>query len=338
MSMLNSADTYTASEMTDAVIKLPLAPLRYSGLFEEKGVSTTTVALEIKQGKIILVSDQPRGAEPEYLAGRGEKRNTKLLSCTHLPQTDVVTPEDLQDKRAFGTTALTGPVTVINDKLSALKRNVEMTREFHRLGAIKGIVYDADGTTVLHNIFKTFGVQQKKETIAFPATAPENSNPIMAAILSAKRKAEAAMGGNPINRFEAVIGSSFYDMLTGHALILSLSGCACLAERTGAPPPAPRTPGAIATNNWSYVRADGSHVRQNGQWLHIPAAEAGELLLWIEHAEASCRQIYASLYTLLDFHTYQLSNIGSTQCRDGGKSPYSAKHSRLLGKLLNCDI
>ena len=219
MSMLNSADTYTASEMTDAVIKLPLAPLRYSGLFEEKGVSTTTVALEIKQGKITLVSDQPRGAEPEYLAGRGEKRNTKLLSCTHLPQTDVVTPEDLQDKRAFGTTALTGPVTVINDKLSALKRNVEMTREFHRLGAIKGIVYDADGTTVLHNIFKTFGVQQKKETIAFPATAPENSNPIMAAILSAKRKAEAAMGGNPINRFEAVIGSSFYDMLTGHALV-----------------------------------------------------------------------------------------------------------------------
>ncbi|SBV91546.1 conserved exported hypothetical protein [uncultured Desulfovibrio sp.] len=72
-------------------------------------------------------------------------------------------------------------------------------------------------------------------------------------------------------------------------LILSLSGCASLAERTGAPPPAPRTPGAIATNNWSYVRADGSHVRQNGQWLHIPAAEAGELLLWIEHAEASCR-------------------------------------------------
>ena len=182
-------------------------------------MSTTTVALEIKQGKITLVSDQPRGAEPEYLAGRGGKHNTKLISCTHLPQTDVVTPEDLQDKRAFGTTTLTGPVTVINDKLSVLKRNVEMTREFHRLGAIKGIVYDADGETVLHNIFKTFGVQQKKEIVSFPATAPENSNPIMNAILSAKRKAESAMGGNPINRFEAVIGSSFYDMLTGHALV-----------------------------------------------------------------------------------------------------------------------
>jgi len=219
MSMLNSEDTFSASEMTDAVTKLPLAPLRYSGMFEEKGVSTTTVALEIKQGKITLVSDQQRGAEPEYLAGRGEKRGTKLLSCTHLPQTDVVTPEDLQDKRAFGTTTLTGPAVVINDKLQTLKRNVEMTREFHRLGAIKGIVYDADGVRVLHNIFKTFGVVQKKETITFPATAPENSNPIMNAILSAKRKAEAAMGGNPINRFEAVIGSDFYDMLTGHALV-----------------------------------------------------------------------------------------------------------------------
>lgn len=219
MSMLNSADTFTASEMTEAVNKLPLAPLRYSGMFEEKGISTTTVGLEIKQGKITLVSDQQRGAEPEYLAGRGEKRKLHLLSCTHLPQTDVLAPEDLQDKRAFGGTELVGPAGMVNDKLLVLKRNVEMTREFHRLGAIKGIVYDADGKKVLHNIFNTFGVTQKKVTITFPTTAPEDSNPVMAAILDAKRKAEAAMGGNPLSRLEAVIGSNFYDKLTGHALV-----------------------------------------------------------------------------------------------------------------------
>ncbi len=219
MSMLNSEDTFSASEMTEAVDKLPLVPLRYSGMFEEVGVSTTTVALEIQQGKITLVPDQERGAPPDNLAGRGGKRGVKLISCTHLPQSDVVKPEDLQNKRAFGSTALTGPAKVVNDKLQVLKRNVEMTREFHRLGAIKGIVCDADGVKVLHNIFKTFGVQQKKVTIPFPATAPENSNPILRAIMGAKRKASAAMGGNYYSRFEAVIGSNFYDMLTDHALI-----------------------------------------------------------------------------------------------------------------------
>ena len=219
MSMLNSEDTFSASEMTEAVDKLPLAPLRLSGMFEEIGVPTTTVALEIQQGKITLVPNQERGAPPDNLGGRGGKRGVKLIPCTHLPQTTVVKPEDLQNKRAFGSTALTGPAKVINDKMEVLKRNVEMTREFHRLGAVKGIIYDADGVNVLHNLFKTFGVQQKKVTIPFPATAPENSNPILRAIMAAKRKASAAMGGNVYSHFEAVIGSNFYDMLTDHALV-----------------------------------------------------------------------------------------------------------------------
>ena len=217
--LLNSADTFTASEMTDAVNKLPLAPLRYSSMFEEKGVKTTAVALEIKEGKITLISDQQRGEEPESLGGRGEKRKVKLLSCTHLPQSDTLSPEDLQDVRSFGSTELVSPATVVNDKMAVLKRNLEMTREFHRLGAIKGVVIDADGSTVLHNIFNTFGVSQKKFDVTFPATAPEDENPIMAAIMNAKRKAEGAMGGNPFDRFETVVGSNFYDMLTGHKLV-----------------------------------------------------------------------------------------------------------------------
>lgn len=71
-------------------------------------------------------------------------------------------------------------------------------------------------------------------------------------------------------------------------LLLCLSGCASLAAGTSVLP-APRTPGAIATNDWSYERADGTSAKQSGEWLHIPADEAGDLLLWIEHAEASCR-------------------------------------------------
>ena len=219
MPLLNSANTFTSSEMTDAVNKLPLAPMRFASMFESKGVRTTQVAVELKHGRITLIPDQERGAPPEPLAGRGQKREIKFLTTTHLPQADTLSPEDLQDVRAFGSTELVTPASVINDKMAVLKRNLEMTREYHRLGAVKGIVLDADGKTVLHNLFTTFGVKQLKVDVTFPTTAADDANPVLASIVGAKRKAEQAMQGNPYTHFEAIIGSNFYDRLTGHALV-----------------------------------------------------------------------------------------------------------------------
>lgn len=219
MSMLNTASMFTSAEMTDAVNKLPLAPMRFASMFEEKGVRTTNVDLELKHGRITLIADTPRGSDPEYLAGHGAKRELKTLSCTHLAQADVLAPADIQDVRAFGSTELVTPASVVNDMLVTLKRNLDMTREFHRLGAVKGVVLDADGATVLHDLFQTFGVTQTKVDVTIPATAPDKDNPILASILAAKRKAEQAMAGNPYSHFEAIVGSDFYDAITGHALV-----------------------------------------------------------------------------------------------------------------------
>jgi hypothetical protein len=79
-------------------------------------------------------------------------------------------------------------------------------------------VYDADGATVLHDLFNVFGIQKKSLTLAFPAGASPY-NPIAKGILDAKRWAEDKLGGNPAQRFEALVGSDFYDMLTGHELV-----------------------------------------------------------------------------------------------------------------------
>ena len=68
------------------------------------------------------------------------------------------------------------------------------------------------------------------------------------------------------------------------ALLLLTHGCASSAGRTSGLPPAPATPGAVVTATWMYEGRDGPVV-MNGDWLHLPAAEAGELLLWIETAE-----------------------------------------------------
>lgn len=69
------------------------------------------------------------------------------------------------------------------------------------------------------------------------------------------------------------------------ALALLTSGCSAVAGRTSALPPAPATPGALVTDGWAYREA-GQWKTVPGEWVHLPAQEAGELQLWIEQAES----------------------------------------------------
>ena len=193
MPIQNYPTVFECTEMTAAVNKLPARSFFFKPLFEVRGVKTTTVSLDIRKGRIVLIGDSERNTAPESLAGRGAKREWKHLSCAHLAQSDTLAPEDLQNVRAFGSTEPISVAAVYNDKMQQLKDNLAATLEFHRLGAIKGVVLDADGTTVLHDIFNTFGAAKKTLDISFPKTAADDANPILTSILKAKRHVEAAM-------------------------------------------------------------------------------------------------------------------------------------------------
>lgn len=62
------------------------------------------------------------------------------------------------------------------------------------------------------------------------------------------------------------------------------SGCARWAEPTAVTSPAPLTPGAVVTGEWSYSYR-GETFTEPGEWVHLPAGEAGNLLLWIRGVE-----------------------------------------------------
>lgn len=216
--MLTAPDLYTPVELTEAVNKLPLMPLRLRPLFTQRSVKTTNVAMDIRQGRLVLVSNQDRRDPPQEMRGRGSTRTTRILQAAHLPLSDNVSSDDLQDVRGFGTTE---PITreyVINNKMTDLKNSLSMTTEFHRLGAAQGVIYDADGQTVLHDLYDVFGVKKKKLNLVFPSNTTK-FNPVKKVILDAKRHAEDKLGGTPATRFEALVGSDFYDMLTSHELV-----------------------------------------------------------------------------------------------------------------------
>ena len=81
MPIQNYPTVFDCTEMTAAVNKLPARPFFFKPLFEVKGVKTTTVSLDIRQGRIVLIGDSERNTAPESLAGRGAKREWKHLSC-----------------------------------------------------------------------------------------------------------------------------------------------------------------------------------------------------------------------------------------------------------------
>ena len=68
-------------------------------------------------------------------------------------------------------------------------------------------------------------------------------------------------------------------------MTLAASGCSTVAEPPAATSPAPLTPGAVVTGEWSYTYR-GETFTEPGEWVHLPAGEAGNLLLWINGVEA----------------------------------------------------
>lgn len=210
----------SASELTKAVNLLPVKPVYFGsiGLFEEKGSRTTSVTLDVRHGRFVLVPNRDRRDPATPLAGRGSKWKTQTFPTAHLPLSDVLLPDDVQDLRAFGTEQLATVDQVLNDRMQDLKDSITATLEYHRIGAVKGVVYDAEGDVLL-NLFEAAGVTQQKKTITMPTSESVKDNPIKKAVYDVTRNARKHLSGFMVKRFECMCSPSFFDGLTGHALV-----------------------------------------------------------------------------------------------------------------------
>ena len=68
---MNLADLFNVTTLTAAVNKLPAMPGKVGamGLFDEKGIATTTVTIDEQEGRLILVPNASRNVETR-LTGR----------------------------------------------------------------------------------------------------------------------------------------------------------------------------------------------------------------------------------------------------------------------------
>ena len=210
-----NSDAFSLTGLTQAINDVAYKPGRLGelGLFEERPISTTSVSIEKVGDTIQLVANQPRGSSGQVYTA--EKRNIRNLSCLHLPQRASVLADEIQNMRAFGTEdeEQTMQNWIQSEYLSKMVRDIEVTQEWHRMGAVKGQVLDADGSTVLLNLFTEFGVTQS--TAAWTLATDD----IRAEIVLLKRQIAAKALGTPWNGVHVFCSSTFFDGLIGNTTV-----------------------------------------------------------------------------------------------------------------------
>lgn len=233
-------DAFSAASLADALENVPYLPsmLGDIGIFAERPVRTTTVWIEQRGGALELIQTDQRGSPLKQRVR--DLRSGLNLEIPRLAQGDTIYAHEIQNIRAFGSETelmqvqqevayrYTGPTGIM--------RNIELTWENMRLGAIQGIVLDADGST-LYNFFTEFNVAAPAE-IDFDL---DNATPA-AGVLRRKaddlKRAMVRAGGGaflPSTRIVALVGDAFWNDLIAHSEIRQtyLNQAAASELRTG---------------------------------------------------------------------------------------------------------
>lgn len=210
-------DAFSLTSLTAAINDIDHVPGRagelvFAGLGE--GVNTLTVSIEQKGEALSLIQTSLRGAPAPKETQ--DKRKLFPISIPQIKLEDTIGAHQVQGVRQMGNpNELIGVQTVVNQQMAKMVSRHDLTLEYHRLGALRGIILDADGSTLV-NLFTTFGVSQPA-TIDFSALL-DSSEGVTAAravcaevIRDMKRNAKTVIPAS--GRVWAFCGDNFFDAL-----------------------------------------------------------------------------------------------------------------------------
>lgn len=215
--MLNpfSNDAFNMVALTAAINKIPnnYGRLEQLNLMPAEGVRTRTILIEEMSGVLNLLPTMPVGA-PGSLGTQG-KRKVRSFVIPHIPHDDVVLPEEVQGLRAFGSeNDLEALSSLIAKKLQNMRNKHAITLEHLRMGALKGVILDADASTI-YDLYSEFGITQK--TVNFALST--NTTEVIGKVLEVKRHIEDNLRGEFMTGIMCLCSQGFFDALTTHSKV-----------------------------------------------------------------------------------------------------------------------
>lgn len=209
------SNAFSAIELTAAVNQVPFSPGRIGqlGLFEARGVATRNIAVESLSGSLSLIPDTPLGAPANQ--HKHNDRTARNFRIPHHPLEDTILASEIQDVRVFGGTQLQGVQDVVNQRLIEMARKHDATLEYGRIGAIKGIILDADGSTSLYNLFTEFGISQ--DTVDF--VLGTSTTEMLTKCYAVSRLIETELGQAVYDHVHCFAGKTWFERFTTHPTV-----------------------------------------------------------------------------------------------------------------------
>jgi hypothetical protein len=202
-------DAFSIRSMTASANIVPYVPKRIGAMdiFKVVPENTPVAFIERKGTSLSLLPTKPRGSG-ETTKRPANRRDLLPIAIPYVPYDDAVLPSALSGIREFATEdQLESVVGIVTDRLTDMRASHEVTHEFHRIGAIKGIVVDADqGLTELVNLFDAFNISQEEFFFDLEGSG-ENIKGVCLDIIAYM---EEVLGGNTYDHIHAFVGATFF--------------------------------------------------------------------------------------------------------------------------------
>ncbi len=151
-------EEFTIVALTATLNNQPFVPGQLGALdiFDEEGVSTTTIKIEEQNGTLAIIEPSARGAPGQTVDD--DDRRLIPFEVDHFEIPDTVLADEVQGVRMLGQTDQLETVqNRIDSKLVKHARSFDATLEHQRVGAVKGIILSGKGK-VLHNLYDRFNL------------------------------------------------------------------------------------------------------------------------------------------------------------------------------------
>ena len=204
----------TQKELDEAVTQKPNVPSRLlaDAMWREKNLTTTAVMVEFIDGKVSLIPDRSRADAPNQKAF-GKDSIVRTFRVPHLALQTTIRADQIQDVRKAGTAdALLSNAEVVADEIAEHRNSHDATIEHLMLGAVKGKIVDADGSTIIYDLFSEFGITEPTTSLQFSSATAD----LGLTIEQTKRAMKKALKGDVASGCTVLCSPEFFDALVSH--------------------------------------------------------------------------------------------------------------------------
>lgn len=212
-------DAFRTIDMIQALDRVPYVPgyLGSLGIFSPEPITTDTASIEKREKTLSLIKSTPRYSPASQ--GVKDPRDFRAFKTIRLKKEDTMNAGEIANIRAFGqATELETLQGEILRRETKLRDEMELTLEFHRLGALQGILLDSDGS-ILYNWFDEWGISQSAE-IDFDLDAASPASGVLRkacnAVIRSMQRAAKGVWVPGRTQVYGLCGDAFWDDLTAH--------------------------------------------------------------------------------------------------------------------------